>query len=151
MRAILRNRGSAARPDGRCLILIIPKVAAAARGRVLMRAVRSTLLFACIALLSGCAEILREARTAEQQAAIDRASARLRHGREAAMNQRWQNQRYSELVAELGSPARVMSIPGGGNPPGFVAVFEKDRATGCIDAFALMYAADPIVRVYHCR
>jgi hypothetical protein len=113
--------------------------------------VRSALLFSFIALVSGCAEILREACTADQQKVIDRESARLRHGREAAMNQRWQNRHYSELVAELGRPARVMSIPGGGNPPGFVAVFEKDRATGCIDAFALMYAADPIVRIYHCR
>ena len=129
----------------------MPKANADALACALIRAVRSILLLTCLALVSGCAEILREARTAEQQTAIDRESARLRHGREAAMNQRWQNHHYSELVAELGRPARVMSIPGGGNPPGFVAVFEKDRASGCIDAFALMYAADPIIRIYHCR
>ena len=129
----------------------MPRTPAIARGRALIRAVRSALLIACIALLPGCAELLREARTAEQQAALTREQAQLRRGREAAMNQRWQNHHYSELVAELGRPARLMSIPGGGNPPGFVAVFAKDRATGCIDAFALMYAADPVIRVYHCR
>lgn len=112
---------------------------------------RATLLFALAALLAGCAEILREARSTAQQASIDREMAQLRLGREAAMNQRWQNHHYSELVAELGRPARVMSIPGGGNPPGFVAVFARDGASGCIDAFALMYAADPVIRVYHCR
>jgi len=128
----------------------MPKANAGALACALIRAVRSILLLACLALV-GCAEILREARTADQQTVLNRESARLRHGREAEMNQRWQNHPYSELVAELGTPARVMSIPGGGNPPGFVAVFEKDRATGCIDAFALMYGADPIIRIYHCR
>lgn len=112
---------------------------------------RSTLLFALAALLAGCADFLREARTGDPQAALDREYAQLRLGREAAMNQRWQNHHYSELLAALGTPARVMNIPGGGNPPGFVAVFPRDGASGCIDAFALMYAADPIVRVYHCR
>ena len=129
----------------------MPEANADALACVLIRAVRSILLLACLALVCGCAEILREARTTEQQTAIDRDGAWLRHGREAAMNQRWQNHYYSELVAELGTPARLMSIPGGGNPPGFVAVFEKDRASGCIDAFALMYGADPIIRIYHCR
>lgn len=109
------------------------------------------LLLVVMALLAGCADLLREARTGERQASLDRELARLRLGREAAMNQRWQNRSYSELLAELGKPARVMNIPGGGNPPGFVAVFPRDGASGCIDAFALMYAADPIVRIYHCR
>lgn len=104
-----------------------------------------------MALLAGCANLAREARTSERQVALDREIARLRLGREAAMNGRWQNRYYSELLAELGTPARVMSIPGGGNPPGFVAVYARDGASGCIDAFALMYAADPVIRVYHCR
>lgn len=108
-------------------------------------------LFTLVALLAGCADLLREARTGKRQAALDRELAQLRLGREAAMNQRWQNHYYSELLAALGTPARVMSIPGGGNPPGFVAVFPRDAASGCIDAFALMYATDPIVRVYYCR
>ena len=112
---------------------------------------RSTLLLALVALLAGCADFLREARTGDPQAALDREFAQLRLGREAAMNQRWQNHHYSELLAALGTPARVLNIPGGGNPPGFVAVFERNDASGCIDAFALMYGADPVVRVYHCR
>jgi hypothetical protein len=72
-------------------------------------------------------------------------------GRERAMNQYWQNRRYSELVATLGQPRRLLNIPGGGNPPGFVAVYGTDPATGCIDAFAMVYGSDPTVRVYHCR
>ena len=67
------------------------------------------------------------------------------------MNEQWQNHRYSELVAALGTPTMVMNIPGGGNPPGFAVVFGRDPATGCIDAFAMMYGTDPIVRTYYCR
>jgi hypothetical protein len=74
-----------------------------------------------------------------------------RLGREVNMNRRWQNHRLSELRSALGQPKLLMSIPGGGNPPGFVAVYEQDRLSGCIDAFALIYDGDPIIRVYHCR
>jgi hypothetical protein len=73
--------------------------------------------------------------------------------REATMTEQWQNHRYSELVAALGTPTMVMNIPGGGSPPGFAVVFGRDPRTGCIDAFALMYGGgqDPVVRAYHCR
>jgi hypothetical protein len=71
--------------------------------------------------------------------------------RESAMNTRWQNRPLSELIAALGEPPLIMSIPGGGNPPGFVVVYGLDRLSGCIDAFALVYGSDPTVRVYHCR
>lgn len=71
--------------------------------------------------------------------------------REFAMNQRWQNRPMSQLVAALGEPKLLLTIPGGGNPPGFVAFYGLDPATGCIDAFALVYGADPAVRAYYCR
>lgn len=71
--------------------------------------------------------------------------------REEAMNHLWRNRPMSELVAALGPPTMVMTIPGGGSPPGFAMVFGRDPATGCIDAFAMMYATDPIVRNYYCR
>lgn len=74
-----------------------------------------------------------------------------RGGREADMNRRWQSHRLSELKAALGQPKLLMGIPGGGNPPGFVAVYGLDPASGCIDAFALVYDTDPVIRVYHCR
>jgi hypothetical protein len=67
------------------------------------------------------------------------------------MNGRWQNRRFSEMQAALGRPLLLMRIPGGGNPPGFVAVYGQDPVSGCIDAFAFVYAADPVIRVYHCR
>lgn len=67
------------------------------------------------------------------------------------MNRRWQNRRLSELRSVLGTPRMIMNIPGGGNPPGFVAVYGEDKASGCIDAFAFVYGGDPVIRVYHCR
>ena len=74
-----------------------------------------------------------------------------RLGREAAMNRRWQNHRFSELKSVLGPPRLVMTIPAGGNPPGFAAVYGQDPVTGCIDAFAFVHDTDPLIRVYHCR
>jgi hypothetical protein len=71
--------------------------------------------------------------------------------RERAMNQRWQNRPLSQLVAARGEPRLLLNIPGGGNPPGFVAVYGPDPATGCLDAFALLYGADPEIRSYYCR
>ena len=67
------------------------------------------------------------------------------------MNRYWQNRRYSELVATLGQPRMLLNIPGGGNPPGFVAVYGTDPVTRCVDAFAMVYGSDPLVRVYYCR
>lgn len=77
------------------------------------------------------------------------ASSKLR--REWAMNQQWQNRHFSELAAALGEPLLIMQIPGGGSPPGFAAVYGRDPATGCIDAFAFLNGGDPIIRIYHCR
>lgn len=71
--------------------------------------------------------------------------------REAQMNRLWQRRRFSELRAVLGTPLTFLDIPGGGNPPGFVAVYPRDPATGCLDAFALVYAPDPVIRLYQCR
>jgi hypothetical protein len=71
--------------------------------------------------------------------------------REFAMNQRWQNQPLSRLVDALGKPKLLLSIPGGGNPPGFIAFYGLDPATGCIDAFALVYGVNPAIRAYYCR
>lgn len=71
--------------------------------------------------------------------------------REVAMNQRWQSRPLSHLVAEMGEPRMILTIPGGGNPPGFAAVYGRNAATGCLDAFALVYGADPTIRSYHCR
>ncbi|HXE48629.1 MAG TPA: hypothetical protein VN663_09680 [Ramlibacter sp.] len=71
--------------------------------------------------------------------------------REQAMNARWKNHSYSELVGALGPPLQLLNIPGGGNPPGFAAVYGRDPASGCIDSFALVYGSDPMIRVYYCR
>jgi len=71
--------------------------------------------------------------------------------REEAMNARWKNRSYSELVGALGQPLQLLNIPGGGNPPGFAAIYGRDPASGCIDAFALVYGSDPMIRVYYCR
>jgi hypothetical protein len=71
--------------------------------------------------------------------------------REMAMNIRWQNRPLSELVATLGQPVLILTIPGGGNPPGFAVVYGIDPVSGCIDAFALVYGSDPTIRVYYCR
>lgn len=104
-----------------------------------------------LALLAGGCETARrewrEGPTQEQAAKSGSAPVR----REYAMNQRWQNRPLSELKAALGEPQVVMQIPGGGNPPGFAAVYGADPTTGCIDAFAFFDGDDPVIRVYHCR
>jgi hypothetical protein len=71
--------------------------------------------------------------------------------RERAMNERWRMRHYSDLLQTLGTPKRVMAIPGGGNPPSFAVVYGLDPATGCIDAFAVTSGENPVVRDYHCR
>ena len=71
--------------------------------------------------------------------------------REQAMNARWKNHSYSELVGALGQPLQLLNIPGGGEPPGFAAVYGRDPASGCVDSFALVYGSDPMIRVYYCR
>lgn len=67
------------------------------------------------------------------------------------MNRDWHNRRFSELKATLGQPLLLLEIPGGGNPPGFVAVYRSQPESGCIDAFAFVYGDDPVFRIYHCR
>ncbi|MCM2251954.1 MAG: hypothetical protein NDJ19_06310 [Ramlibacter sp.] len=79
------------------------------------------------------------------------ASPALQLEREHSMNARWQNRPLSELVQALGEPLLILTIPGGGNPPGFAAVYDLDRTSGCMDAFALLYGHDPTIRIYHCR
>lgn len=107
-------------------------------------------LLAAVLLAAGCETAEREWRegpTDEGAAASGNAST----WREVTMNRRWQNQPFSQLKAALGEPLMIMDIPGGGNPPGMVAVYPVDDKTGCTDAFALLFADDPVIRVYHCR
>lgn len=74
-----------------------------------------------------------------------------RAAREHEMNARWKNHTLAELVRVRGEPRDTMSIPGGGNPPGFISVYERDPASGCVDAFALVYGPEPVIRNYYCR
>ena len=67
------------------------------------------------------------------------------------MNQYWQNRRYSELVATLGQPRMLLNIPGGATRRASSRSMGRDPATRCIDAFAMVYGSDPLVRVYYCR
>ena len=112
---------------------------------------QSPLSLLLVILLAGCAQIPVQQHPPEQRGAEDYGARQMRLAREAVMNERWNNRRMSELVAALGEPERLLAIPGGGSPPSFVAVFGKDPATGCIDAFALVHGSDPTVRAYHCR
>jgi hypothetical protein len=108
------------------------------------------LVWGCLGLLAAC-EQLPFGRVVHKARPEHDAGEGPRMAREAAMNNQWQSRRLSELLHERGPPTLVMNIPGGGNPPGFVVVYGVDRPTGCIDAFALMPAQDPVIRVYHCR
>lgn len=67
------------------------------------------------------------------------------------MNARWQGRTLAELVRVRGEPRDTMSIPGGGDPPGLISVYERDPASGCVDAFALVYGPEPVIRNYYCR
>lgn len=112
---------------------------------------RQRLLLAVLALIAaGCQQAqLQSFDTPSCDVRCDDASSR--SGREVAMNRNWQNRRFSELKTALGPPRLIMNIPGGGNPPGFIAVYGADPVTGCIDAFAFVYSGDPVMRLYHCR
>jgi hypothetical protein len=99
-------------------------------------------LVASVLLLAGCA-------IAPDRVAMP--DPVLRATREQAMNARWQNHTLSELVRERGEPRDTMNIPGGGNPPGFITVYERDPVSGCVDAFALGYGPEPVIRNYYCR
>ncbi len=124
------------------------QASATVRGRNGFSWLLRTLLF--VLVFTGCAPLEEKLLdTPTCNAGCDDMSTRL--GREVVLNQKWQNRRFSELKAALGQPRLIMNIPGGGNPPGFVAVYGADPVTGCIDAFAFIPSSDPIVRVYHCR
>lgn len=71
--------------------------------------------------------------------------------RERDINGTWQNHTLRELIDEWGPPRLLLDIPGGGNPPGFVLVYPRDAATGCIDTFAVAYGPVTRVRIYQCR
>lgn len=74
-----------------------------------------------------------------------------RAAREADMNAQWQHRNFRQLVEAKGPPRRLLDIPGGGNPPGLVAVYDRDPATGCLDTFALAWGTEILVRMYQCR
>jgi hypothetical protein len=109
----------------------------------------AALAIAALAGVTGCRDLLMDA--SREGPGFDGVGGGLRDAHEIAMNRRWQNRRLSELIGEMGAPTLFMNIPGGGNPPGFAAVYGLDRASGCIDAFAFVPAPDPIIRIYHCR
>jgi hypothetical protein len=127
-------------------------VYATARDRIAYSARQAALVLALAFANTGCQQLLLEDTVLDNptcERGCDVASSRT--GREVAMNRKWQNRRFSELRAALGPPQLIMGIPGGGNPPGFVAIYGADPVTGCIDAFAFIYSNDPVIRVYHCR
>lgn len=111
---------------------------------------RKPFLFLLALVAAGCQQLQFE-RVHDDAYATAPGSETPRRRRELAMNGQWQNRRFSELVAALGEPLMLLNIPGGGNPPGFAAVYGRDPLTGCLDAFALVYGRDPTIRLYHCR
>lgn len=104
------------------------------------------LLLAFIA--AGCENAHRIPREYHPMAA---ANDPLRMQRDREMNSRWQNRPLSELLGTLGTPQTVLTIPGGGNPPGFAVIYGIDARSGCIDAFAVNIESNPQVRMYVCR
>lgn len=119
---------------------------ARAKNRCRMRhGMATTALATGALLLAGCAvePVAREDAPAAANAS--------RAAREAEMNREWSNRTLADLLLAKGHPWRLYDIPGGGNPPGFVVVYPRDPATGCIDAFAVMYGPQTLVRTYQCR
>jgi hypothetical protein len=119
--------------------------------RIVPSARQTALILALAFAATGCQHLLEDTKLDNPRCNIGCDVASSRPGREVAMNRIWQNRRLSELRAKLGPPLMIMGIPGGGNPPGFVAVYATDPVTGCIDAFAFTHSSDPVIRVYHCR
>ena len=74
-----------------------------------------------------------------------------RMAREAQMTQVWQDQTLQQVLQARGRPQVLLDIPGGGNPPGFVLVYPRDAATGCLDTFTMAFGAQARVRSYQCR
>jgi len=108
------------------------------------RGVRIAAVGACVMLAAGCA-VAPGAPPLDESVRVGRAT------RERQLNDAWQNHSLRELVDTLGPPRQLLDIPGGGNPPGFVAVYGRDPGSGCVDAFAVMYGAVTRVRLYLCR
>ena len=67
------------------------------------------------------------------------------------MNRAWQDTTLEQLLQAKGPPRLLLDIPGGGNPPGFVMVYPRDTASGCLDTFALSFGTPARVRSYQCR
>lgn len=109
-------------------------------------AVAAAALLAVIA--TGCAGL--EPLVTEEQR-VQREVARARAQREGNMNLEWQNRTFNEIVKAYGPPRRILEIPGGGNPPGFVLIYGRDGHSGCLDTFSMVYGRDPLVKMYQCR
>lgn len=103
---------------------------------------------AVVLAVQGCAG-LEQLVTDEQR--LESEIARGRAQREGTMNLKWQSRSLGEIVGEYGPPRRILDIPGGGNPPGFVLVYGRDDDTGCLDTFAMVYGREPLVKMYQCR
>jgi hypothetical protein len=101
-----------------------------------------------VVLAVGCATAPAWLSPEDQLAALLQAS---RTDRERKMNHEWQNHSFAELVKAKGAPRLLLDIPGGGNPPGFVMVYARDPATGCLDTFSMAYGPRTVVRSYQCR
>lgn len=110
-----------------------------------------TLGLALVLGLSACAEGQVRRVSRQPHPTFGGASTIARTDRERQMNRDWQNKSLTELMAAYGRPKMVMNIPGGGMPPSFAVVYGPDPDSGCIDAFAVSSAGDPVIRIYHCR
>ena len=97
-----------------------------------------------LAVLAGCSPGPRWEAAPEPQRA-------LRAERERDINAAWLNQPVRALMERWGPPRQLLDIPGGGNPPGFVLVYPRDTASGCVDTFAAAYGPVTRVRSYQCR
>ena len=116
-----------------------------------MPALRRPCSVALALLAAGCAQVPPDSFSAVPDSPMPAGMVIARQQREAEMNRAWQNRPLTQLVRTLGDPRLSLDIPGGGNPPGFVVVYGRDRATGCLDAFAVNLGTDPTVRLYSCR
>lgn len=78
-------------------------------------------------------------------------SAYARQAHERAMQSKWEGKPMKELVAAMGEPQMIMSIPRYGWPPSAAVVFGVDQATGCVDAFLVVAGEENKVYNYFCR
>lgn len=138
-------------PPGPTELRLVMRWLGATAVRIVPSARQVMVVLALSFAASGCQHLIEDTSFDNPTCEVGCDIATSRPGREVVMNRLWQNRRLSELRAKLGPPLMIMGIPGGGNPPGFVAVYGEDPVTGCIDAFAFTHGGDPMVRVYHCR